>query len=95
MYTICVSQAEVGQAIQRKEKELAAIAAKIEDEQSLGSKTSKQVKELGTRLEELEEELEIERSNRGKAEKGRQAMTRYDVQKKWDTLSLRYKGQQL
>ena len=28
------------------------------------------------RLEELEEELEIERSNRGKAEKARQAMTR-------------------
>ena len=75
-WSICVSQAEVGQAIQRKEKELAAIAAKIEDEQSLGSKTTKQVKELGTRLEELEEELEIERSNRAKAEKGRQAMTR-------------------
>ena len=55
---------------------MGAIAAKIEDEQSLGSKTQKQVKELGTRLEELEEELEIERSNRSKAEKARQAMTR-------------------
>lgn len=35
------------QAVQRKEKEMAAIAAKIEDEQSLGSKMQKQVKELG------------------------------------------------
>jgi hypothetical protein len=31
---------------QRKEKELAAVAAKIEDEQSLGIKMQKQVKEL-------------------------------------------------
>ena len=34
------------QAIQRKEKEIAAIAAKMEDEQSLGGKMHKQVKEL-------------------------------------------------
>jgi hypothetical protein len=32
--------------LQRKEKELAAVAAKIEDEQSLGIKMQKQVKEL-------------------------------------------------
>jgi hypothetical protein len=32
--------------LQRKEKELAAVAAKIDDEQSLGIKMQKQVKEL-------------------------------------------------
>ena len=35
---------ELSQAFQRKEKELSAIAAKIEDEQSLGTKLSKQTK---------------------------------------------------
>jgi len=34
------------QAIQRKEKEMAALAAKVEDEQSLGGKMNKQIKEL-------------------------------------------------
>merc|ERR1711899_398151 len=56
---------------QRKEKESAAIAAKIEDEATLGSKYSKQTKELQARLEELDEELAIERANRAKAEKNR------------------------
>ena len=41
------SKSEVQQAIQRKDKEFAAIQAKIEDEQGLGSKLQKQVKELG------------------------------------------------
>jgi myosin heavy chain 6/7 len=40
------SKNEVSQAIQRKEKEMAAIAAKMEDEQTLGGKMGKQVKEL-------------------------------------------------
>ena len=40
---------ELGQAIQRKEKEMAAIAAKIEDEQTLGGKMQKQSKELAVR----------------------------------------------
>ena len=43
---------KVTQAIQRKEKEIAAIAAKMEDEQSLGGKMHKQVKELS--VSELE-----------------------------------------
>ena len=38
---------EINQTIQRKEKEMAAIAAKIEDEQTLGGKMQKQCKELG------------------------------------------------
>merc|ERR1719150_594749 len=37
---------ELAQTVQRKDKEVSSIAAKIEDEQTLGSKYSKQVKEL-------------------------------------------------
>merc|ERR1712142_1126304 len=64
-------KAELNQSVQRKEKEVAAISAKIEDEGTLGSKYSKQIKELQARLEELDEELAIERANRSKAEKSR------------------------
>merc|ERR1711970_434448 len=46
-------------------------AAKIEDEASLGGKYGKQIKELQARLEELDEELNIERGARAKAEKSR------------------------
>ena len=35
---------ELNQTIQRKEKELSSLAAKIEDEQTLGGKYSKQIK---------------------------------------------------
>jgi len=64
-------KAELTQSVQRKEKEFAAIGAKIEDEGTLGSKYAKQIKELQSRLEELDEELAIERANRSKAEKSR------------------------
>merc|ERR1711997_235912 len=50
--------------------------AKIEDEQTLGSKYSRQVKELQGRLEEVDEELAIERQNRAKAEKNRSLLSR-------------------
>merc|ERR1739845_197574 len=56
-------KSELSQTVQRKEKELASMGAKIEDEQTLGGKYSKQIKELQTRLEELDEELAIERQN--------------------------------
>merc|ERR1711976_675644 len=72
-------KAELNQAAQRKEKEAAAIAAKIEDESTLGSKYNKQVKELQGRLEELDEELAIERANRAKAEKSR-AILKKDIE---------------
>merc|ERR1711981_792497 len=72
-------KAELNQAVQRKEKESAALAAKIEDEATLGSKYNKQVKELQGRLEELDEELVIERTNRAKAEKSR-AILRKDIE---------------
>merc|ERR1719391_1803291 len=67
-------KAELGQSLQRKEKELAAIGAKIEDEGTLGSKYSKQIKELQSRLDELDEDLAIERANRAKAEKSRSVL---------------------
>ena len=62
---------ELGQSVQRREKEISSIGAKIEDEQTLGSKYSKQVKELQVRVDELDEEINVERGNRGKAEKNR------------------------
>ena len=65
------AKAELNQTVSRKEKELQALAAKIEDEGSLGNKYQKQIKELNSRLEEIDEELQIERGNRTKAEKGR------------------------
>ncbi len=72
-------RSELNQSVQRKEKEYAAIAAKIEDEATLGSKYAKQIKELQSRLEELDEELSIERTNRAKAEKSR-AMLKKDLE---------------
>merc|ERR1711863_55084 len=64
------------QTVQRKEKEIASMGAKIEDEQTLGTKYGKQIKELQSRLEELDEELCIERQNRAKAEKNRSLLSR-------------------
>jgi len=69
-------KSELNQTVQRKEKELSSMAAKIEDEQTLGSKYSRQIKELQGRLEELDEELVIERANRAKAEKNRSLLSR-------------------
>merc|ERR1712020_500255 len=72
-------KAELTQSVQRKEKEAAAIGAKIEDEATLGSKYSKQTKELQSRLEEVDEELSVERGNRAKAEKSR-SMLKKDLE---------------
>merc|ERR1712038_1092924 len=69
-------KSELSQTVQRKEKELASMSAKIEDEQTLGSKYSRQVKELQSRLEEVDEELAIDRQNRAKAEKNRSLLSR-------------------
>merc|ERR1712088_654343 len=67
---------ELSQTVQRKEKEVSSIAAKIEDEKTLASKYSKQVKELTARMDELDEEICIERNNRAKAEKNRALLSR-------------------
>merc|ERR1712066_516238 len=49
---------EMGQVLQRKEKESSSLNGKIEDEQTLAGKLTTQIKELQARLEELDEELE-------------------------------------
>merc|ERR1719225_743623 len=67
---------ELSQAVQRKEKEFTSLGAKIEDEQTLGNKYSKQVKELQSRADELDEEIVVERNNRAKAEKNRTMLSR-------------------
>ncbi|CAL8133772.1 unnamed protein product [Orchesella dallaii] len=67
---------ELEQTIQRKDKEIQGLTAKLEDEQSLVSKLQKQIKELQARIEELEEELEAERQARAKAEKQRSDLAR-------------------
>ena len=69
-------KSELSQTIQRKEKEITSMSAKIDDEATLANKYSKQVKELQSRLEELDEELTIERQNRAKAEKNRATLSR-------------------
>merc|ERR1719512_639592 len=69
-------RSELAQTMQRKDKEITSMSAKIDDEATLGSKYNKQVKELQGRLEELDEELTIERTNRAKAEKNRADLSR-------------------
>ena len=69
--------AELGQRIQRKEKEHASLRAKIEDEQTLSGKYSKQVKELTSKIDELDEELTLEQASRAKTEeKNRSILSR-------------------
>merc|ERR1719225_539260 len=65
---------ELQGAAARKDKEGSALAAKIDDEATLGSKYAKQA-----RLEELDEELAVERGNRSKAEKSR-TMLKKDIE---------------
>merc|ERR1712131_307506 len=69
-------RSELQQTLMRKEKELSSVGAKIEDEHTLGSKYTKQIKELQGRIDELDEELVIERQARAKAEKDKAAMER-------------------
>merc|ERR1711970_832544 len=67
---------ELGQVLQRKEKENSSLVGKIEDEQTLSGKLNTQIKELHVRLEELDEELEAERQSRARADKGRGTLRR-------------------
>merc|ERR1711923_310334 len=62
---------ELGQVLQRKEKENSSLNGKCEDEQTLGGKLNTQIKELMARIEELDEELEGERAARARADKAR------------------------
>merc|ERR1712076_232059 len=67
---------ELEAAIGRKEKDLGSLSSKLEDEQSIVAKTQKTIKEIGARVEELEEELEAERQARAKAERKRSDLAR-------------------
>ena len=69
-------KSELQQTVMRKEKELGSVGAKIEDEHTLGGKYAKQIKELQGRIDELDEELVIERQSRAKAEKNRTILSR-------------------
>merc|ERR1719334_2181023 len=70
---------ELQGTVARKDKEGSALAAKIDDEATLGAKYGKQAKELQARMEELDEELAVERGNRAKAEKSR-TMLKKDIE---------------
>merc|ERR1719385_628029 len=70
---------ELQGGVARKDKEGSALGAKIDDEATLAAKYAKQAKELLARLEELDEELVIERGARAKAEKSR-TMLKKDIE---------------
>merc|ERR1719323_1179788 len=72
-------KAELLGGVSRKEKEASALSAKIDDEATLAAKYAKQAKELMARIEELDEELNVERGNRSKAEKSR-TMLKKDIE---------------
>merc|ERR1719357_742722 len=72
-------KAELSGGVARKDKEGSALSAKIDDEATLAAKYAKQAKELLARLEELDEELAVERGNRSKAEKSR-TMLKKDIE---------------
>merc|ERR1719447_669211 len=69
-------KAELLGGVSRKEKEGSALSAKIDDEATLAAKYAK---ELMARIEELDEELQVERNNRAKAEKSR-TMLKKDIE---------------
>ena len=70
------AKADLQAVLQRKEKEFASVGAKIQDEHTLGGKYGKQNKELQSRIDELDDELAIERQSRAKAEKSRTTLSR-------------------
>ena len=72
-------KADLSQTSMRKGKECSSMAAKIEDEKTLGMKYARQVKELQARIDELDEEIIVERQNRAKAEKNRSILS-HDIE---------------
>merc|ERR1712168_1732315 len=67
---------DVENAIANKEKNVHMLSTKLDDEQSLVAKAQKNIKELQARVEAAEEELEVERQARAKAERQRSDMAR-------------------
>merc|ERR1739844_301044 len=60
----------------KKEKDFGQHASRLDDEQSIVSKLQKSIKEIQSRVEEMEEELEAERQARAKAERQRSDLAR-------------------
>ena len=58
----------------RREKEAGQLAARLGEEQQLLGRNTKQIKELGGRVEQLEEELEAERGARTRSDKQREQL---------------------
>merc|ERR1712008_293599 len=67
---------ELEGSIQRKEKDSSGAFSKLDDEQSLVAKIQKIIKEVQSRVEGMEEELEAERQGRAKAERQRSDLSR-------------------
>ncbi|GAB0197881.1 myosin heavy chain, skeletal muscle, adult-like [Grus japonensis] len=80
---------QLDEKLKKKDFEISQIQSKIEDEQALGMQSQKKIKELQAslcpfssspqsqaRIEELEEEIEAERTSRAKAEKHRADLSR-------------------
>ena len=63
-------------ALVSKDKDISALALKLEDEQAIVGKSQKNIKEIQGRIEELEAELEAERQARAKAERQRSDLAR-------------------
>merc|ERR1719347_1953184 len=63
-------------AISKKESDIITSQRRLEDEQSIVAKMQKTIKELQSRIEVNEEELEAERQARSKSEKQRGALSR-------------------
>merc|ERR1712088_401491 len=67
---------ELEASIARLEKEASQMGAKLDNEQTIVSRFQKAIKEIQSRVEELEEELEAERQARAKAERKRSDLAR-------------------
>merc|ERR1739842_46131 len=70
------NQKELENTLARKDSEVAALAAKIDDEALGTARVGKQAKELLARIDELEDEYKNEVNARAKAEKAKQALAR-------------------
>jgi len=67
---------DLEQTYQRKDKDIGGMASRLEDEQGVVSKMAKSVKEIQSKIEEYETEVEHERQARAKAEKAKGQMAR-------------------
>ncbi|ETN83119.1 myosin head [Necator americanus] len=62
--------------LKKKEADLHALGVRIEDEQAMGNRLTRQSKENAVRIIEIEDELEHERQSRAKADRARSELQR-------------------